>query len=157
MSRGPAKKPEVLRALQGYPDDKPPRKALKPRPSRPTIPANLDPDAKKEWKRVIDAAMRYGLCSDIDHAVFRTYIFEWQMCERLEKMCQEHGIHTTTPKGVIARAPWDTSLVQHRARLQSLMNEIGFTPAARTKVADAATAPPKEERDPFSVFDGGRK
>jgi len=151
---GPARKPEQLRRLEGYPDNKPPRKIFKARQVRPALPGGLSAEAKKEWKRIVDACMKYGLCGDIDHAIFRAYIFEWEMCEKCQTMCMELGITVEDKQGGIKRAPWDTSLVQHRARLQSIMNELGFTPAARSKVS--TDEPANKPRDPFAVFDGGR-
>ena len=151
MSRGPKRKPEPLRELQGYPDHRPKQKVLKTKQVRPPMPKGLSNEAKKEWKRIVDACMRYGLCADIDHAVFRRYIFEWQICEMLTAMVLEHGVMSTTVNGEAKRAPWDTSLVQHTARLQSLLNEIGFTPAARSKVS--ADEPADAPKDPFAVFE----
>jgi len=152
---GPARKPEALRKLQGYPDQKPPRPELKVKPSRPAQPNNLTAAGKKEWKRVIDAAMRYGICGDIDHAVFHMYIQEWQTCEELQRILDENGYVLVAREGDVKRNPADTAIVQHRARLQSLMNELGFTPAARTKVKGNTTEAPKP-KDPFAVFDGGK-
>ena len=152
---GPARKPEQIRELDGYPGHhRPKAKILKTKQVRPPIPKGLDADAKKEWKRVVDACMKYGLCADIDHAVFRAYIFEWDLCEKLQRMVLEKGVHVTSPTGTLTRAPWDVSLVQHRGRLQSLLNELGFTPAARSKVT--TDEPADKPKDPFSVFPGGK-
>ena len=99
----------------------------------------------------------------LDHAVFRAYIFEWEAVEALEKLCREKGRHITTVvvdrrgnayDGDVKRAPWDTSIVQHRQLLKGFLNEIGFTPASRSKVS---TQKPQKENDPFTVFPGGKK
>ena len=152
---GPARKPEPIRELEGYPGHhRPKQKIFKTKQVRPKIPKGIGAEAKKEWKRVIDACMKYGLCADIDQAVFHRYIYEWEICEKLTQMVLEHGVMTKTNSGEAKRAPWDTSLVQHVARLQSLLNELGFTPAARSKVT--TDEPADTPKDPFAVFPGGK-
>ncbi len=108
------------------------------------MPAGLTKAAKLEWDRIVREALAVGLVTALDHAVFRQYIYEWQAVEELEKKCLEKGrdiLTTVVDRSGIAyegdwkRAPWDTSLVQHKQLLRGFLNEIGFTPAARSKVS----------------------
>lgn len=79
-SRGPQALPANVHLLRGNPSKKPVGSLfdeLRPEVELPTFPSWLWREAKKEWKRIGEELVRYGLVSKLDRAALVQYVQAW--------------------------------------------------------------------------------
>lgn len=138
----------------------------KPAPGIPTAPGHLGPDAKREWRRVVQQLFTLGLLSNIDRAVLAAYCVSygrWCEAERALKLARDAagpdlagGLLSKTGNGNLIQNPLvGVSNVAMRD-MASLAAEFGMTPSARTRIharprpsAEGKEDVPKEDEDEF--------
>ena len=88
-SRGPQKLPANVHVLRGNPSKLSINELLRefnPETEIPGVPKHLWPEAKKEWKRVANELVRYGLISKLDRAALSLYCQAWAKLVWAESM-----------------------------------------------------------------------
>jgi phage terminase small subunit len=157
---GPLPKPTVLRLVEsgGKPRGKY-RERLK-REVRPTSaigepPSYFTLDQLEVWFRLVGAAPD-GLLTGCDRDIFEGFVV---LAAARARLCEQYNEST---RHVIAPSPDDenrwvlvASLREFKRLTESLRvlaHELGFTPAARTRVL---VAPPEAPADPLDEFLGG--
>ena len=78
--RGPKPLPANVHVLRGNPSKKPLGSLfdeLRPEVELPSYPSWLWKEAKKEWKRIGEELVRYGLISKLDRAALVQYVQAW--------------------------------------------------------------------------------
>lgn len=69
--RGRPPKPTAVKELEGNPGKRPLNKnEPKPKQTAPKCPSWLEPDAKKEWRRLSKELESMGLLTEVDMAIF---------------------------------------------------------------------------------------
>ena len=134
------------------------RAAQEPRPESPIgePPLYLDGDQLEVWFRLVEAAPA-GLLTGLDRDVFEGFVV---LAAARVKLCRQYSgdageILTKAPddeKRYILIA-WLREYKRLTESLRVLAHDLGFSPAARTRVA--VTAPAKVA-DPLAEFLGGR-
>lgn len=143
--RGPPPQPTVLKVLRGNPGKRPlPENEPKPRPIAPKPPAWLDPEARKEWKRVAPELERLGLLTCVDGAALETYCQHYAIMVRalkeLKQHVKEHGtimVTYTNKAGAENVVPHPAIKVANEAAkvMRAFALEFGLTPSARARMA----------------------
>jgi len=152
--------PTALRVLRGA---RPPKvREPKPRPGRPSMPADLGPEERAAWGetvRLLEAVP--GLLTKADRGVLELVARQvpvWRECMR---HVRAHGASLTVrdEKGgvkFLQQTPEMTVAIKLGAALKSLYAEVGLTPAGRTRVHATAAAPALDELEGY-LANGGRR
>ena len=126
--------PSAINKLRGNPGRRG-RNKLEPKPCQgiDTRPAWLNPEAKREWARIVPELELIGLLTKVDRAILAIYCEIWgQFVD---------AVKAGKPLNVPAMA---------QMRLYAV--EMGLTPAARVKLQVERAVPPPEDGDPWADY-----
>lgn len=148
---GPSPTPTALKLLKGNPGRRPLNKeeAKLPAGKLPTCPAELSPNAKKEWKRVSKLLFQAGLLTQIDRAALAGYCTNYAHWIESEVEVQKTGTIVKTKDGYPIINPY--LAVSRRAfdQMNKVLQEFGMTPASRSRIQ---VQPPEQESDPMDKW-----
>ena len=143
--RGPTPNPTSLRqAGRRHSLD---RSTISPETGRPSCPAWLALEGKKEWRRVVPLLEAMGLLAEVDRALLAAYCQYWADWQHYVVLLQQSGaVITMKTKGGEEAYPVQNPCVglANNAfdRLMKLAVQFGFTPSARVSLP----APPPQRR-----------
>ncbi|MDW7670555.1 MAG: phage terminase small subunit P27 family [Bacillota bacterium] len=128
-------KPTAVKALEGNPgkrtlndrEPKPDRKA-------PKCPAWLDPEAKKEWRRMAKQLEALGVLTEVDMAAFAGYCQAYARWKEAEEFITRHGTIVKTPSGYWQQVP-QVSIAQTYLKIMNrCCEQFGLTPSSRSRI-----------------------
>ncbi len=133
--RGRKPKPTALKELEGNPG----KRQLninepKPLAKAPSCPKWLDPEAKKEWKRLSKKMEQIGILTEIDMAAFAGYCQAYARWKAAEEFISKHGSIVKTPSGYWQQVPQVSIAQQYMKAMQKFAEQFGLTPAARSRI-----------------------
>ncbi len=134
-TRGRKPKPTALKVLEGNPGKRPLNKK-EPQPKRqaPRCPSWLEPEAKKEWKRMAKTLETIGVLTQVDKAAFAGYCQAYARWKEAEEFLTKHGTIFKTPSGYIQQVPQVAIARNYLQIMKDFCSEFGLTPAARTRI-----------------------
>ena len=134
-TRGRKPKPTALKALEGNPGKRP-LNEHEPVPPKAAIrcPAWLEPEAKKEWKRLAPALEAMGILTTVDISAFAGYCQAYARWKEAEEFISKHGSIFQTPSGYVQQVPQVSIAQQNLKIMQSFCSEFGLTPATRSRI-----------------------
>ncbi len=138
-TRGRKPKPTALKVLEGNPGKRPLNKN-EPQPEKkaPRCPSWLEPEAKKEWKRMAKTLEAMGVLTQVDRTAFEGYCQAYARWKEAEEFLSKHGTIFKTPSGYIQQVP-QVSIAQTDLKvMKDFCSEFGLTPAARTRIQVSA-------------------
>ena len=99
-TRGRKPTPTALKLLEGNPgkrkiNDREPM----PDKKAPTCPKWLEPEAKKEWRRLSKKMELMGILTEVDMAAFAGYCQAYARWKEAEEFITQHGTIVKTPSG----------------------------------------------------------
>src|SRR5262245_45775337 len=162
---GPMPKPTVLRLVESGGRMRgrfKARAAQEPRPETPigAPPRHLAADELEVWFRLLQAAPE-GLLTGLDRDVFEGFVVlaaaRARICAQYSATSREIFETVKDRENGPTRHILAYELREYRRfteALRVLSHELGFTPAARTRIA---IPPPEKEADPLADFLGGGK
>lgn len=133
---GPAKKPEELRKLDGYPDKKPPGKKPVQAKGAPTPPEWLNEYALKIWDDVT-RSMPPGFYAAADVVALAGYCQASAMIKDAAENINKNGITIEKANGQ-TKNPACTVLSESLAKITTLGTRLGLDPAARQSIGITA-------------------
>ena len=151
MPGGRPAKPTAVKLLEGNPGQR--RIKPEPQPARgvPSCPAWLDPDAKREWRRVTPELDRLGVLTLIDRAALSAYCQAAARVMQAERVLTDKGLTAETYRegldgdmyltGIVTRPEVGIAL-KYYGVMKTYLVEFGLTPASRTKLAAVDTSQP---------------
>jgi P27 family predicted phage terminase small subunit len=148
-TRGRKPKPTALKVLEGNPGKRPLNKN-EPQPERkaPRCPSWLEPEAKKEWKRMAKTLETIGVLTQVDKAAFAGYCQAYARWKEAEEFLSKHGTIFKTPSGYIQQVPQVSIAQTYLKTMKDFCSEFGLTPAARTRIkVDQGAASPDDPMD----------
>ena len=157
-TRGRKPKPTALKLLEGNPGKRPINEH-EPIPPKGTVkcPTGLEPEAKKEWKRLAPSLEAMGVLTQADLTAFAGYCQAYARWKEAEEFISQHGSIFQTPSGYVQQVPQVSIAQQNLKIMQSFCSEFGLTPATRARIIangggkdDAASDDPME-----SLLKGG--
>lgn len=97
-TRGRKPKPTAMKELEGYPG-KHPLNTSEPKPNKkaPACPKWLEPEAKKEWRRLAKQMEAIGILTEVDMAAFAGYCQAYARWKEAEEFITQHGTIVKTP------------------------------------------------------------
>ena len=133
--RGRKPKPTALKELEGNPG----KRQLnmnepKPLAKAPACPKWLEPDAKKEWKRLSKKMEQLGILTEVDMAAFAGYCQAYARWKAAEEFISKHGSIVKTPSGYWQQVPQVSIAQQYLKDMQKLAEQFGLTPASRSRI-----------------------
>ena len=163
--RGRKPVPTELKVLKGNPGKRPlNKKEPKPIKKAPLCPKWLDPDAKKEWKRLASKMERLGILTEVDMAAFAGYCQSYARWKENEEFITKNGSLVRTPSGYWQQVPQVSIAQQYLKQMGRFAEQFGLTPASRSRlIADDPANGPMDEMDKLlgdgdrwgKVIDGG--
>jgi P27 family predicted phage terminase small subunit len=122
----------------------------RPKPDLPTCPAHLDPEAKKEWRRVARSLHACGILTIVDRAVLAAYCQSYSRWVKLEGIVQRAGeviFHPTTK--TFYPNPYLGALNNALRNMHSFASELGMSPSARGRLHVTPVSPESDSLDEF--------
>ena len=138
--RGRKPKPAAIKALEGNPGKRQMNEyEPKPMAKAPSCPKWLEPEAKKEWRRLSKKMERIGILTEIDMAAFAGYCQAYARWKAAEEFISKNGAIVKTPSGYWQTVPQVAMAQQYLKDMQKLAEQFGLTPASRSRIiADSA-------------------
>lgn len=140
-TRGRKPKPTALKVLEGNPGKRPLNiDEPKPKKKAPKCPSWLEPEAKKEWRRMSKTLEQIGVLTQVDGAAFAGYCQAYARWKEAEEFLTKHGTIFKTPSGYIQQVPQVSIAQTYLKIMKDFCSEFGLTPSARTRIkADIET------------------
>ena len=134
-TRGRKPKPTALKVLEGNPGKRP-LNELEPKPKKqaPSCPSWLEPEAKKEWRRMAKTLEAMGILTEIDKAAFAGYCQAYARWKEAEEFLTKHGTIFKTPSGYIQQVPQVSIAQTYLKAMKDFASQFGLTPASRTRI-----------------------
>ena len=143
-------KPTAIKELEGNPGKRSLNKN-EPRPKKkaPRCPTWLEPEAKKEWKRLAKQMELLGILTEMDMTAFAGYCQSYARWKEAEEFISKHGTIVKTPSGYWQQVP-QVSIAQTNLKLMlRFSEEFGLTPSSRSRIAVAEVT---EADDPMELL-----
>ena len=134
-TRGRKPTPTAIKELEGNPGKRPlNQNEPKPKKKAPSCPKWLEPEAKKEWKRLSKQMEQMGILTEVDMAAFAGYCQAYARWKEAEEFITQHGSIVKTPSGYWMQVP-QVSIAQTYLKLMNRFAEqFGLTPASRSRI-----------------------
>lgn len=133
----------MLKLLAGNPGKRPLNKREpQPKPSLPPCPAELSPDAKREWRRVSKSLHSLGLLTAIDRAALAAYCQAWARWLDAERQLTKFGAIIKSPNGYPLQSPYLGIARDAVQQMRAFLTEFGMTPASRARLQTATPQGP---------------
>ena len=105
-TRGRKPTPTAIKELEGNPGKRPMNSAEpKPEKKAPPCPKWLEPEAKKEWRRLSKQLEQIGVLTEVDQAAFASYCQAYARWKEAEEFITQHGTIVKTPSGYWQQVP----------------------------------------------------
>ena len=157
-TRGRKPKPTALKLLEGNPGKRPINEH-EPVPPKGTVkcPTWLEPEAKKEWKRLAPSLEAMGVLTQADLTAFAGYCQAYASWKEAEEFISQHGSIFQTPSGYVQQVLQVSIAQQNLKIMQSFCSEFGLTPATRARIiANGGGKDDSASDDPMeSLLKGG--
>ena len=154
-TRGRKPTPTAIKELEGNPG----KRALnenEPKPDKkaPPCPKWLEPEAKKEWRRLAKQMEQLGILTQVDMAAFAGYCQAYARWKEAEEFITQHGSIVKTPSGYWQTVP-QVSIAQTYLKIMNRFAEqFGLTPSSRSRII-AADGRPNGTVDEMEELLGG--
>ena len=155
-TRGRKPKPTALKVLEGNPgkrrlnDNEP-----KPDKKAPSCPKWLEPEAKKEWRRLAKKMEMMGVLTEVDMAAFAGYCQAYARWKEAEEFISQHGTIVKTPSGYWQQVPQVSIAQTYLKVMNRFAEQFGLTPASRSRIiADNGTHGGADEMEALLGGDG---
>ena len=123
-TRGRKPKPTALKILEGNPGKRPINEN-EPIPPKGTVkcPTWLEPEAKKEWKRLAPSLEAMGVLTQADLTAFAGYCQAYARWKEAEEFISQHGSIFQTPSGYVQQVP-QVSIAQQNLKITPLQGKM---------------------------------
>lgn len=155
-TRGRKPTPTAIKELEGNPGKRPLNKSEpKPVNKTPSCPKWLEPEAKKEWRRLAKQMEQLGILTEVDVAAFAGYCQAYARWKEAEEFITQHGSIVKTPSGYWQQVP-QVSIAQNYLKIMNRFAEqFGLTPSSRSRIiAEDSVSGPADEMEALLGGDG---
>ena len=148
-TRGRKPKPTGIKQLEGNPGK---RKLNEhestPEKKAPSCPKWLEPEARKEWKRLAKKMEQMGILTEVDMAAFAGYCQAYARWKDAEEFISQHGTIVKTPSGYWQQIPQVSIAQTYLKIMNKTAEQFGLTPSARSRIiADSVGKRNADEMD----------
>ena len=155
-TRGRKPTPTAIKELEGNPGKRPLNKAEpKPVKKAPPCPKWLEPEAKKEWRRLSKQLELIGVLTEVDQAAFASYCQAYARWKEAEEVISQHGTIVKTPSGHWQQVP-QVSIAQTYLKIMNKSAEqFGLTPSSRSRIIAGSDDYSASKDDMEDLLGGG--
>lgn len=152
--RGRKPTPTAIKELEGNPGKRP-LNENEPRPTKkaPACPKWLEPEAKKEWRRLAKQMETIGILTEVDMAAFASYCQAYARWKEAEEFLTQHGTIVKTPSGYWQMVPQVSIAQTYNKIMTKIATEFGLTPSSRSRII--AGEGERDAGDPMEDLLGG--
>ena len=154
-TRGRKPTPTAIKELEGNPGHRP-LNSNEPKPVKkaPACPKWLEPEAKKEWRRLAKQMESIGILTDVDMAAFASYCQAYARWKEAEEFLTQHGTIVKTPSGYWQQVPQVSIAQTYNKIMTKLATEFGLTPSSRSRIV-AGDGEKSAEDEMENILGGG--
>ena len=154
-TRGRKPKPTAMKELEGNPG-KHPLNTSEPKPNKkaPACPKWLEPEAKKEWRRLAKQMEAIGILTEVDMAAFAGYCQAYARWKEAEEFITQHGTIVKTPSGYWQQVPQVSIAQTYLKIMNKFAEQFGLTPSSRSRII-ASNGGPADAADEMENLLGG--
>ena len=155
--RGRKPKPSALKELEGNPGKRE-INTNEPHPVKkaPPCPKWLEPDAKKEWRRLAKQMEQLGILTEVDMSAFAGYCQAYARWKEPEEFITQHGTIVKTPSGYWQQVPQVSIAQTYLKIMNKFCEQFGLTPSARSRiVTDNVDSKESDEMELLLIKGGG--
>lgn len=147
--------PTAIKELEGNPGKrKLNEREPKPEKKAPSCPKWLEPEAKKEWRRLARQMKQIGILTEVNMAAFAGYCQAYARWKEAEEFISQHGTIVRTSSGYWQQVPQVSIAQTYLKVMQKFAEQFGLTPASRSRiVADSTKNPLEDELE--AILGGG--
>ena len=111
-----------------------------PRKKAPSCPKWLEPEAKKEWRRLAKKMELMGVLTEVDMAAFAGYCQAYARWKEAEEFITQHGTIVKTPSGYWQQVPQVSIAQTYLKVMNRFAEQFGLTPASRSRIVADTTS-----------------
>ena len=151
--RGRKPKPSALKELEGNPGKRE-INTNEPRPVKkaPPCPKWLEPDARKEWRRLAKQMEQIGILTEVDMTAFAGYCQAYARWREAQDEITRHGSIYKDGDGRIRPNPYIAIANQQMREIKSFAADFGLTPSNRTAMIANVLSAAKKRIDPMEAI-----
>ncbi|MEX1173512.1 MAG: phage terminase small subunit P27 family [Chloroflexota bacterium] len=130
--RGPAPTPTKVKMLRG--ETRPSRlnhREPMPSPDVPKMPADMDPEAKVVWRRVLRDMRHTGVIRAADTDVLRAYCEGVARYQHAARLLGQSGPLVRGQRGELVKNPLHQVVRDNADEIRQFARELGLSPSAR--------------------------
>ena len=153
--RGRKTKPRAQREAEGggghrlLPDE-----VDMPAPTRAkAAPRSLGQDGRRAWRRLARDLVAAKILSNVDFDALHAYCSAIDQFLKAERYVKKNGMHTYASSGAMVASPYVNMRNQAQEQMRKWANELGITPAARSRVEAITDKGESDEDDFFGYAD----
>ena len=148
--------PTALKVLEGNPGKRKLNEAEpKPKKKAPACPKWLEPEAKKEWRRLAKKMETLGVLTKVDMAAFAGYCQAYARWKQAEERITDRGLVIRTPSGYPQQVPYISIAQQYLRLMNQFTEQFGLTQAARSRIIAGSTENGAPADDMEDLLGGG--
>jgi P27 family predicted phage terminase small subunit len=144
-----AKKPAIIRALEGNRGKRPLPKEELPGIGRPEVPSHLTAEQRDRWEDIVSSLPK-ELLTRADTQVLERMSVAWAAFRQASILINQSGLLTRGANNEPVRNPLLIVRNTAAAEMHECGQALGLSPLARTRL----TAPESAEEDPLSILLG---
>ena len=131
-----------------------PYAVAKPNKKAPACPKWLEPEAKKEWRRLAKQMEAIGILTEVDMAAFAGYCQAYARWKEAEEFITQHGTIVKTPSGYWQQVPQVSIAQTYLKIMNKFAEQFGLTPSSRSRII-ASDGGPADVADEMENLLGG--
>ena len=154
-TRGRKPTPTAIKELEGNPGKRP-LNSNEPKPVKkaPACPKWLEPEAKKEWRRLVKQMETLGILTQVDMAAFAGYCQAYARWKEAEEFITQHGSIVKTPSGYWMQVPQISIAQTYLKIMNRFAEQFGLTPASRSRIIAGNDSKGAEEDEMGALLGG---
>ena len=134
-TKGRKPTPTAIKELEGNPGKRPLNdREPKPQKKAPACPKWLEPEAKKEWRRLAKNLEQIGVLTEVDMAAFASYCQAYARWKEAEEFITQHGNIVRTPSGYWQQVPQVSIAQTYLKIMNKIAEQFGLTPSSRSRI-----------------------
>ena len=114
----------------------------------------LEPEAKKEWRRLAKQMEAIGILTEVDMAAFAGYCQAYARWKEAEEFITQHGTIVKTPSGYWQQVPQVSIAQTYLKIMNKFAEQFGLTPSSRSRII-ASDGGPADAADEMENLLGG--
>lgn len=142
---GRTAKPTAIKVMEGNPGRRPLNdREPTPWPGAPEMPAYLDREARREWKRLVPILLGMRVLTEADGIALANLCFSYSLMVEAQKLMQEKAaagksaLLVETPNGYAIQSPLLGIVNKQMQIISKQLSEFGLTPASRSRITTNA-------------------